>query len=59
MVERGSAEHGPLRDEPPADDDPPERVDPPPAADQDEAEMRRLRHDMAVANDWNPADGRT
>lgn len=52
--------------EPPADDDPPARVDAPSggtggtggaegAADQNEAEMRRLRHDMEVANDWNPA----
>jgi hypothetical protein len=43
--------------EPPADDDPPERVDPPagPGPDHDESEMRRLRHDMEVANDWNPA----
>ena len=55
--------------EPPADDDPPARVDPAPAGtpgtdtgtgaggnvDQGEAEMRRLRHDMEVANDWNPA----
>jgi hypothetical protein len=55
--------------EPPADDDPPLRVDPrdrgPVRADgddataegapnQDEAEMRRLQHDMSVANDWNP-----
>jgi hypothetical protein len=24
-------------------------------ANQDEVEMRRLQHDMAVANDWNPA----
>jgi hypothetical protein len=47
--------------EPPADDDPPARVDAPPegALDQDEAEMRRLRHDMEVANDWNPARDRT
>jgi hypothetical protein len=58
--------------EPPADDDPPERTDPPnpaesgaerggaidpDAADQDETEMRRLQHDMEVANDWNPARG--
>jgi hypothetical protein len=48
--------------EPPADDDPPERSGPPVeatgaagTADQDEAEMSRLRHDMEVANDWNPA----
>jgi hypothetical protein len=49
--------------EPPADDDPPERTgshraqDPGTAGarNQDEAEMRRLRHDMEVANDWNPA----
>jgi hypothetical protein len=49
--------------EPPADDDPPERTGPHPAAaaeatgraDQDETEMHRLRHDMEVANDWNPA----
>jgi hypothetical protein len=52
--------------EPPADDDPPARIDLPRtpaesegAADQDEAEMRRLRHDMEVANDWNPARDRT
>jgi hypothetical protein len=55
--------------EPPADDDPPLRVDPRErgpvdtgveggttegADNQDEAEMRRLKHDMSVANDWNP-----
>jgi hypothetical protein len=52
--------------EPPADDDPPLHSSRPrdrgPAegaatqdpANQDEAEMRRLQHDMAVANDWNP-----
>ena len=58
--------------EPPADDDPPTRTDGPSAeeapegtaaaegaADQDEAEMRRLRHDMEVANDWNPARDRS
>lgn len=28
----------------------------PGAPDQDEAEMRRLQHDMAVANDWNPGE---
>lgn len=44
--------------EPPADDDAPGRADPAPAdeIDQDEAEMHRLNRDMAVANDWNPAD---
>lgn len=58
--------------EPPADDDQPARVDPTPAvtppdadavddpdvpaASQEEIEMQRLQHDMAIANDWNPAD---
>lgn len=45
--------------EPPADDDAPARTDPPaepPEANQEEAVMHRLQRDMAVANDWNPAE---
>ncbi|WP_219420261.1 hypothetical protein [Pseudonocardia nigra] len=26
---------------------------------QDDAEMRKLQHDMAIANDWNPGDERS
>lgn len=52
--------------EPPADDDPQPRTQPEErepggretadreASSQDEAEMRRLQHDMEVANDWAP-----
>jgi hypothetical protein len=48
--------------EPPADDDAPVRTDLPTgepgnAGDQD-GELQRLQHDMAVANDWNPGDDR-
>lgn len=53
--------------EPPADDDAPARVDRTSRSEQtsrddqpdnqDDAEMHRLRHDMAVANDWNPTSG--
>ena len=56
---RGDAEPGPRHDERlggadvegRAGTEPPEQAVP----DQDDAEMRRLRHDMEVANDWNPA----
>jgi hypothetical protein len=62
---------GPADDDPPTRVDPTpqsadatEGADPGPgdadpaagAADQDDAEMRRLQHDMAIANDWNPAE---
>jgi hypothetical protein len=48
--------------EPPADDDPPARTDLPAGetatgGDQD-GELQRLQHDMGVANDWLPGDGR-
>jgi hypothetical protein len=48
--------------EPPADDDPPGRTDLPAGetgtgGDRD-GELRRLQHDMGVANDWNPCDER-